>query len=112
MAKFERMIPFYKPNLAYELDESIRNSALSMRLVEEHVIVMHPITVTTRVYDKYFMRNSSRACLTVTIVDNGYTMNVVALAAGGSQGLFLNLSWGAESELVNLVKNSLSKLGV
>ncbi len=64
-----------------------------------------------RVYDKYFMRNSSRASLSLTVVDSGNEIYISAIGAGGGQGVFFNLSWGADSELVDIVSDCLKNLG-
>jgi len=111
MAKFEKTIYTSLPNLVSKLESAILHSGISMRVVEESVYVSHPLKVTTKVYDKYFMRNSSRASLSLTIIEDGRTTHVIAIGAGGSQGVIFNFSWGAESELVREVQAQLEKMG-
>lgn len=57
------------------------------------------------------MRNSSRASLSLTVVDSGNEIYISAIGAGGGQGVFFNLSWGADSELVDIVSDCLKNLG-
>lgn len=107
MAKFEQTLLGHHPYLVAELESDILNSAVSMRVVEESVYVASPLKVTTKVYDKYFMRNSSRASLTLTVIEDGRNTHVIAIGAGGSQGAVFNFSWGAEQELVDVVKKTI-----
>jgi hypothetical protein len=111
MAKFEKTIFGTHPHLMSELEEDILHSGISMRVVEESVYVSPPLRVITKVYDKYFMRNSSRASLSLTIIEDGRNTHVIAMAAGGSQGVIFNFSWGAESELVDTVRKTLENKG-
>ncbi|TCK98184.1 hypothetical protein EDC19_0602 [Natranaerovirga hydrolytica] len=83
---------------------------LSYELIHErvHHIEGDMISIVL-VYEKYYMRNSSRAALTVTINNfNGYTQ-VESISAGSSQGLFFNIDWGAGEEFANSVKHILKE---
>lgn len=111
MSKFEKTIYQAVPHLVFELDQAIINSAMSMKLVDESIYEVYPYKVTIKVYDKYFMRNSSRASLNLTVVEDGRSTHVVAIGSGGGQGAIFNFSWGAESELVNDVQRMLEKMG-
>ena len=111
MAKFEKTLYGSFPNLISELEEDILKSGVSMRVVEESIYVSHPLRVITKVYDKYFMRNSSRASLNLTVIEDGRTTHVIAIGAGGSQGVIFNFSWGAETQLVDVVRKTLEAKG-
>ena len=69
MAKFERTIQGDFNKVVAELDQAIMGSAMSMNLVDESTFSSGDVRVAVRVYDKYFMRNSSRASLSLTVVD-------------------------------------------
>lgn len=110
MAKFEQTINGIFPELATELEKEILSSGISMRLVDESIYEVPPLRVISKVYDKYFIRNESRSCLSITLIEDGEKTHVVAMSAGGSQGLLvLNFSWGAETALVDVVKRFLDK---
>ena len=47
------------------------------------------------IYEKYYIRNSSRASLTVYINDFLGETEVEVIPSGGSQGMFFNIDWGA-----------------
>lgn len=111
MAKFEKTLVGDFNKIVGELDKAIINSAVSMNLVDENSYISGDVRVLVRVYDKYFMRNSSRASLSLTVVDSGNEIYISAIGAGGGQGVFFNLSWGAESELVDIVSDCLKNLG-
>ncbi len=104
MAKYEKIVTGDIQVLSEGLHKYILDSAVSMELIDQSSYEMGNTKVKVLVYDKYFMRNSSRASLNVTIVSDDDTIFVSAIGAGGSQGLFLNFSWGAESELVEVVE--------
>ena len=59
------------------------------------------------VFEKYFMRNSSRASLSVMIDDlKGYT-TVHAVGSGGGQMTLFKFDWGASENFENLVEQAL-----
>lgn len=59
------------------------------------------------VFEKYFMRNSSRASLSVMIENlQGHT-NVCAVGSGGGQMTFFKFDWGASDNFENLVAKAL-----
>lgn len=65
--------------------------------------------IGTLIFEKYFMRVSSRVALAV-IADNinGVT-GIRAISTGSSQGLFLNFDWGASDDFAYSVKEILDK---
>lgn len=112
MAKFERTVFGDFNQILKELDQTIMGSAMSMNLVDESSFRSGDVQVAVRVYDKYFMRNSSRASLSLTVVDEGSNIYVTAIGAGGGQGAIFNFSWGAESELVDIVRECLDRMNL
>ena len=52
---------------------------------EVHVVVL----------EKYYMRSSNRASLTVTTDNLEGQTKVHAVASGGSEGMFMRFDWGA-----------------
>lgn len=61
--------------------------------------------LATLVFEKYFMRKSSRASLTVII--HNLDGDTVAHAVGSGGGQFLRFDWGASSSLENVVERAL-----
>lgn len=50
------------------------------------------VKMAVRVYDKYFMRNISRASLNVTIIDSGREVFISAIGVDGGNGAIFNFS--------------------
>lgn len=112
MAKFEfRTIGDFE-QIVNALDRAILKSALTMRLVDESRIVCRNARVVVRVYDQYFMRNSSRAALTLTVVEADGEVAISAIGSGGGTGAVFNFSYGAESKMVGVVEEAVRRLGL
>lgn len=112
MAKYEIQVNGDFQTIVDQLDKDIMNSALSMELVDESNYKNGNTQVAVRVYDKYFMRNGNRASLSLTIVDNGSEIFISAIGAGGGKGIVFNYSLGAESELTDIVSDSINQMGL
>jgi hypothetical protein len=63
------------------------------------------------VFEKYFMRASNRASLTVMVSGEGETVCVDAIGSGGGQGAIFKFSWGAEEGFVGTVEKILAGCG-
>ncbi len=111
MAKYEQSVVGDFDTIVYELDQKILNGGMSMNLVDENSYSSGDVQVLVRVYDKYFMRTSSRASLSLTIVDDGKTVYVSAIGAGGGQGVVFNFTWGVEEELVEIISDYFESRG-
>ena len=61
------------------------------------------------IYEKYYMRNSSRASLTVYITDFQGETEVEVIPSGGSQGMFFNIDWGAGDSFSESVQRILKE---
>lgn len=112
MAKFEKRVYGDFQKILDRINYDILQSGLSMNLVDQTNYNLENIKIAVRVYDKYFMRNGNRASLSVTIVDNGSEVYISAIGAGGGNGIFFNFSWGAESELTDVVAGSIKRMGL
>jgi len=74
------------------------------KLYEKAYDVPGGMTSATVVYEKYYMRNSSRAMLTVTINDFEGVTEVTSIAGGASQGMIFKFDWGASDEFAGSIK--------
>ncbi len=109
MAKFERQMRVRSSALASYLDEGIRGSGMSVELVDTASHKIGNTSVFLYVYDKYYMRNSSRAALSVQIIGNEDGSYVTAIGAGGGNGSFFSFSYGAEENFVSVVERLLDE---
>ena len=112
MAKFDFRTIGNFDEIVGALDRAILDSALTMRLVEESLIVCRGARVSVRVYDQYFMRNSSRAALTLTVVEADGEVAISAIGSGGGTGAIFNFSYGAESKMVGVVEDAVRRMGL
>lgn len=93
------------------LADEILRSAMSCELIDSRHHELGGTTCDLLVFDKYYMRNSSRASLTVNVIGNGGVVYVDAVGSGGSQGALFNFSWGAEENFVDTVAQILGGYG-
>ena len=96
------------PHAAEVIKEAFHSSALTAETVDFYESTSNNAGVMVLIFEKYFMRNSSRATLTV-VIDNlrGHT-HVHAAGSGGSQGAFWNFDWGAKGNMERVIENALS----
>lgn len=96
----------------FQLTEYIQNSAISCELIDQVSHTVGTAEVRMYVFEKYYMRSSNRASLTVMLLaDENDEIFVDAVGAGGGQGAIFRFSWGAEEDFVGTVKNALEPLG-
>jgi len=110
MAKYEKSMTGQFEVVIDRLNKDIMNSGTSMNLVDESNYAIGDTNIAVRVYDKYFMRNGNRASLSLTVVGHGNEIFVSAIGAGGGQGILLNFSLGAESNMVKIVEASINRM--
>lgn len=63
--------------------------------------------VIVLIFDKYFMRNSSRASLSVVLENLDQYTRVGYLGSGGGQGALFNFDWGTADDFASVVAQAL-----
>ncbi len=109
MAKHERQLAAHAAHLVNYLDSGIQNSGLSVELVDISVQKIGDTRVWLYVYDKYYMRNSSRTSLTLQVIGRDGEAFVSAIGAGGGNGNFLNFDYGSSDNFVSVVEKLLDE---
>lgn len=112
MAKFEKHVQGDFDQIVTQLDDDIARSGVSVNLVDASYYKNENVRMAVLVYDQYFMRNSSRASLSVTVIDSGSEVFISAIGAGGGNSAIFNFSLGAERKLTEVVADSLSRMGL
>ncbi|OQB20351.1 MAG: hypothetical protein BWY11_02491 [Firmicutes bacterium ADurb.Bin182] len=107
MAKFTKTVFKGADETAAYLSSEIESSALSCTLVEESRQVIGDVTVIVRVFEKYYMRNSSRASLTLVVTGGADECFVVAIGSGGGESSLFKFDWGAADNFVSVVESAL-----
>lgn len=110
MAHFTKTITGDYNEILNMLDITIRNFGVSVKLVAENTVTVEKIEVTTRVYEKFFLRSSSYASISLTVIGNQEEVIISAIGAAGGEGL-LNISWGAEKNFVTRLEKALIDQG-
>ena len=89
------------------IETFVVTGSISGTLVDRYVrrIGEHEIHVV--VLEKYYMRSSNRASLTVTIDNLEGQTKVHAVASGSSEGMFMRFDWGAGNNFANSVESAL-----
>ncbi len=98
-------------SVAESIVAGVLNSAMSVNLVEHIRREANGVSFHLLVFDKYYMRNSSRASLTVTVFGSDASVAVDAVGSGGGQGALFKFDWGAGDQFVQVVQDVLQPLG-
>jgi len=89
--------------------EEMGRSGMTVELIDSVTREIGDTTVYIMVFEKYYMRSSNRASLTVVVTAGNGDIIVDAIGAGGGQGVVFRLSWGAEESFVSSIENILSR---
>jgi len=89
------------------IDTFVVSRSISGTLVDRYVRRFGEQEVHVIVLEKYCMRSSNRASLTVTTDNFEGQTKVHAVASGGSQGMFMCFDWGAGNDFANSVESAL-----
>ena len=109
MAKYERTLTGDFQEVLSFLERTIQASGGFLHFVDGTDCDLGNTRIAVRVYDRYYMRNNSRASLTLTVVGCGNTVTVSAIGAGGGPGMLFHLDWGTEEDIVQIVEQSLER---
>ena len=87
--------------------DAVLSSGSSVQCVAEYEQHGPGPQVVLLVFEKYFMRNSSRASLTVLIENVTGVTQVCVAPSGGGQGAFLRFDWGAGDKFATSATDAL-----
>ncbi len=93
------------------LDKAVVSHATTCQAVGTYGCAFGDARVILRVYEKYYMRNSSRASLTLLLTAQNGTVDAKIVSSGGSGSAIMRFSWGAEEEFVGVAEGALRQLG-
>lgn len=96
------------PAAAMDVIETfVVGGSISGTLVDRYVRRLGEHEIHVVVLEKYYMRSSNRASLSVTIDNFDGQTKVHAVASGGSEGVFMRFDWGAGTNFANSVESAL-----
>ena len=87
--------------------EGVLASGISCELVDSVNRQIGGTLMHIMVFEKYYMRASNRASLTVVVTGDVFSCVVDAISSGGGQGVIFKLSYGAEHDFVSVVEKIL-----
>ena len=89
------------------IETYVVKGSISGTPVDRYVRRIGEYEVYVVILEKYYMRSSNRASLTVTIDNFDGKTKVHAVASGGSEGVFFRFDWGAGNNFANSVEDAL-----
>ena len=98
-------------SVAERIQKHVSESALSCEIVGYKRRTFGGGEMHFIVFEKYFMRTSSRASLSVVVSGRDGEVYVDAYGSGGGTGTFMRFSWGAEDSFEDEVRSALAPLG-
>ena len=111
MPQYETIVRGSVKDAADHLENEVPQSAFSAELLERYSLdATDGKSCVVMVFEKYYMRNSSRISLTVSVDDLGGATRVCATASGGGQSTFFSFDWGAGENFVDTIADILNGL--
>jgi len=111
MAKIELNGTGNFSNIVDVIVNETQKRGLTCELKDSQTVQYEDTSIAMLVFEKYFWRNKSRASLSVLVVAKDQTIKVTAISSGGSLGVFLNISWGAENAFVKMISEIIEPYG-
>ncbi len=93
-----------------KLISELEDSAYSCQLVDRLAKNIGTTRTEFLVFEKYFIRTSSRASLSVLVTGDQYNVTVNAIASGGGQGAIFKLTWGSEESFLKSAQSILEQM--
>ncbi|MEK4762835.1 DUF6054 family protein [Viridibacillus sp. FSL E2-0187] len=88
---------------------NIVEGSFSGKLIDQYERIVGDQQVVVCIFEKYYMRTSNRASLTVTVDNLEGKTKIHAVASGGGEGAFLRFDWGVGNTFVNSVAKALEE---
>lgn len=95
------------PQEALEIVWQQINTAISAQFLDKYILETEHGIVAMGLFEKYYVRSSNRATLTVLATDFDGVTHVHLAAGGGGQGAIFRFDWGAGEDFVELAENAL-----
>lgn len=103
MAKLERTLEGDFDDLLHTIEAGILNGSISASLEASSDFEENGARCSVRVFERYSYSGGNRLSMNVTLFQNGDTIHLTAITAGGSQALFWKMNtWGEEAFLDKL----------
>ena len=84
------------------------SNAISAEFLDKYIQETEQGTVAMGLFEKYYMRSSNRATLTVLATDFDGVTHVHLAAGGGGQGAIFRFDWGASRSFADAPQQALA----
>ena len=91
----------------YIIKQSVTSGSVTGTLIDSYARKLGEHEIFVFILEKYYMRSSNRASLTVTIDNFEEQTKVHAVAAGAGEGVFFRFDWGASRSFAASVETAL-----
>lgn len=103
MAKLERDISGNFDTVLERLHQGVLEGSMSASYEEGSDVSMGDFRCAVRMYERYSWTGSNRVALSMTLAGVGDRLHLIAITAGGSQGMVFKVNtWGEEAFLDTL----------
>lgn len=104
MAKAEYVLRGSFDEILAAIETEILSGSISASLEDGTNWQFGDLRCAVRVFERYSMTGSNRVSLNVTLVGQGDTVSLCAIASGGSQAMFLKINTFGEEAFLERVK--------
>lgn len=88
---------------------NIVEGSISGKLIDQYERVVGDQQIVVCILEKYYMRTSNRASLTVTVDNLEGKTKIHAVASGGGEGAIFRFDWGVGNSFINSVAKALDE---
>lgn len=113
MAKYERSLNGHFDDFLQHLHLDITKGSLSATFEEGSDLIIGPVRLAVRAYERYSMMGGNRVSLHLVLAGEGDRLHLCAMTTGGSQAVFFKLNtFGEEAFLDRCIESVERYLGV
>lgn len=110
MAKFEHRFRGNFDAVLSRLHDGIMSGSVTASFEEGSDYTSNGVRCAVRVYERYSLSGGNRLSLTITLLGQGNDLFLSAIAAGGSQGMFLKINTWSEESFLDKVREIAGEL--
>lgn len=110
MAKYERRFQGSFDQALSRIHSHILSGSITASYEDGSDYSAGGVRCAVRVYERYSMSGGNRLSLTITLIGQEQNLFLSAIAAGGSQGMFLKLNTWSEEAFLDKVREIAGEL--
>ena len=107
MAKLEKTITGNFDEILQMIEDGIINGSISASLEDSSDFCIGDVRCSVRVFERYSIIGGNRVSLNVTLFGSGDTIQISAIASGGSQAVFFKINTFGEEAFLDKLREIL-----